>query len=211
MAKTACQDGITTIVATPHVRDALLPPQDIGAGVDALNRRLRDLDIPVTILRGADVNALIDPSLLKDYAVEATNYILLEFPHSHLPLQARSILFNMTAQGFRPIITHPERNPSVINDPALLFDLLDSNCLVQITADSLTGGFGTDARECAVYLLKRGIVSLIATDAHSNSRRRPVLSEGVKVAGEVIGRENAARLVTANPEAVVSGRSIYVP
>jgi len=211
MARTAYRDGITMIVATPHISEKLLPAGEIAAGVDALNHRLRDQHIPVTVLRGADVNAFIDPALLANYVVQGTNYILVEFPHSHLPIRARSILFNMTVQGFRPIITHPERNPSIIGNPGLLLDLLDSNSLVQITADSLTGEFGAEAQQCAFYLLERGVVSLIATDAHSNSWRRPILSQGLRVAGDRIGGERASKLVTENPQAVISGSPLYAP
>jgi len=208
MARTAARDGITTIVATPHVKDEIYPVRLIREGVDRLNECIAGLGIPLVVVRGADVNALLDPSFLRDYAIEGTDYILLEFPHTHIPKNAREILFRVVMRGLRPIITHPERNVSVIRNPGLLFDLLNTDCLIQITAGSLTGEMGPDIRECAVYLLKQGVVSFIATDAHSSFRRRPVLSEGLRVAERVIGKEEASRLVKANPEAVVQGRPV---
>ena len=211
MARAAYHDGITTIVATPHVKDDLYPACLIREGVDGLNERIATLGIPLAILRGADVSALIDPSFLRNYAIEGTDYLLLEFPHTHIPKNAREILFRVLTGGLRPILTHPERNASVIRNPGLLFDLLTDDCLVQITAGSLTGEMGPDACECALYLLKRGVVSFIATDAHSSVGRRPVLSEGLRIAESVIGKERASRLVRANPEAVIQGRPLHAP
>lgn len=210
MAKVAARDGITTIVATPHVRDFLYPSEAIQRSVDGLNERLRELGIAVKILAGADVNVLLDPLFLKDYTIRGTDYILLEFPHSHLPRNAKDILFKIALKGLKPIITHPERNPSVIKNPALALDLVDAEMLLQITADSLVGTFGPEIRECAIHLLKKGVVSFIASDAHSSSVRQPVLSEGLRVAEKVLGGRDARRLVEENPEAVIKGNVLYV-
>lgn len=210
MARIASGDGIRTIIATPHIKDSFYPPGLIQERVDDLNRRLYDLSVPLRVLRGFDVNALLDPSLLGDYTIEGTSYLLVEFPHTHLPGNARDILFNLVLSGYRPIITHPERNPSVIRDPRLLPGLIEISPLVQITAGSLLGEFGPEIQECAIHLLRRDFVSFIATDAHSSRSRRPVLSEALRVAERVIGKESARRLVSANPEAVIRGRPLHV-
>lgn len=209
MARIASRDGITKIVATPHIKDTLRPPEIIQREVDTLNGRLVELGIPLKIFRGADVNAFIDPSFLDGYTINGTSYILMEFPHSHLPRKANESLFNVTVRGLKPIITHPERNPSVIKDPGILLGLLETGARAQITAESLTGAFGDDARECAFHLLKRGAVAFMATDAHSSRYRRPVLSEGLRIAENIIGKEKALKLVTSNPGAVIAGDPIH--
>lgn len=209
MARMAFDDGIRTIVATPHIKESLYPSAMIRHAVDELNSRLSELSLPLLILQGADVSALIDPLFLAAYTIAGTDYILIEFPHSHLPRNAGEIIFNVTAKGFQPIITHPERNPSVINNPDQFMSLAGGDALIQITADSLIGVFGLEARECALYLLKRGAVSFIASDAHSLGRRRPILSAGLKIAEKVIGKGRALKLVTENPQAVIDGGRVH--
>ncbi len=208
MAKIAARDGITKIVATPHINNILHPVASIRSSIAFLNKRLSELDIQVEILQGADVNAMLDVSLLKGYTINNTQYILIEFPHSHLPSSMKEVLFKMMIKGYRPIMTHPERNGSVLKDPRVLFELIDGGVLAQITADSIIGTFGVDIQECARYLLKRDMISFIATDAHSSSHRRPILSKGLKMAEEIIGKENALKLVTINPEAVLKGKPL---
>jgi protein-tyrosine phosphatase len=208
MAKIASLDGITKMVATPHIKDTLHPVATIKKSIEVLNNRLTEMGIPVEILQGADVSAMLDVSLLEGYTINNTNYILIEFPHSHLPRNAKEVLFRMIIKGYHPIITHPERNISVIKNPDLLFELIGAGSSVQITADSLTGAFGADIKECAFYLLKKGTVSFIATDAHSCYQRRPILSEGLNVAERIIGKNKAADLVNLNPQAVLSGKPL---
>jgi protein-tyrosine phosphatase len=208
MASVAAADGITTIVATPHLKDRIYPAEIIASGVSALNRQLAERKIPVRVLRGADISAMFSLTLLKDFTINGTKYLLFEFPHTHMPSNAGQIIFNAMVSGLRPIITHPERNPSVVRDPSGLIELREAGALVQITAGSLTGDFGPEAQGCALFLLKKGAVDIIASDAHSVDVRRPVLSEGLLVAEKVLGRESALRLVEDNPAAVIEDRPI---
>jgi len=208
MAEIAAGDGITKIVATPHIKNTLHPVSSIRNSIAQLNKRLVDLGISIEIIQGADVNAMLDVSLLKGYTINNTHYILVEFPHSHLPNSMREVLFKMMVQGYHPIITHPERNVSVLKDPRVLFELINGGVLAQITADSITGTFGVDIQECSRYLLKKNMIRFIATDAHSSHHRKPILSQGLKAAEKIIGKEEARRLVTVNPETVIEGRSL---
>ena len=209
MAEIAVADGIHTIVATPHLNDAFHPDMLlIREKVDRLNNALQEKNIPITILPGADVASHMPLTLLPEFTLTKTAYILIEFPYSHLPRTAKDTIFKVLVSGLKPIITHPERNPSIIADPNLLFQLLDSNVHVQITADSLTGAFGRDAEDCAVYLLKKGAVDIIASDAHSADYRKPILSKGLRIAEKIVGREKAHMLVCDNPAAVIAGARI---
>jgi len=203
MAKIAAADGIRKIVATPHIKDIIHSEEAVSGCVGQLNNQLRKEGIPVEIVKGAEVYALLDTAVMAAHTVNNSRYVLIEFPYSHMPVNTREILFRIVINGYQPIIAHPERNPSIIKKPNILFELVESGALVQITAGSLLGTFGPDARECARYLLKKDAVNFMATDAHSADYRRPVLSEGLKVAGKIIGKEKADRLVRSNPEAVL--------
>lgn len=208
MASIAVDDGITHIVATPHVKGDIHSPDFLDKQVREFNQTLQGKNSSLQVLRGADVSSILPPKVLAYYTINNGPYFLLEFPHSHLPRNANEIVFKILLAGLRPIITHPERNPSIVRDPELLFRLVDAGCLVQVTAGSLTGNFGADSRDCAAYLLKKNRVHFLATDAHSPTHRRPVLSPAVKEAAAIIGTSAALDLVTTNPSAVIAGRPI---
>ncbi len=210
MARIAVKDGIRQIVATPHVMGKENAPDLIRRNVDILNSELRGEKISLEILPGADVYGLLDVRDLKNYTINGSDYLLFEFPHSHLPPNAEEMIFAVLLEGLKPIITHPERNPSIIENPERLFDLIRLGALVQVTADSLTGHFGPEARECAAYLIRKNAVHFLATDAHSPESRKPVLSRGLRAAARLIGKEAANRLVFANPAIVLSGKILDV-
>jgi protein-tyrosine phosphatase len=208
MAKIAFADGTRRIVATPHVKDDPLTPQEIQEQVASFNQALREAKIALEVVAGADASASLSPRVLRGYTINGTDYVLCEFPHTHLPATAGEIVFRAVVEGLRPIVTHPERNPSIIQNPALLFDLINAGALVQVTADSLVGEFGSEVRACAIFLLQKGAVHFLATDGHSPHWRQPLLRRGCQAAAAIIGAEGAENLVLHNPARVLSGERL---
>lgn len=209
MAKIAAGEGISKIVATPHINENSPDFGVIMGRVAELNQRLGELSVPVDIFGGGEIVAGMPAEFVRQYSINSNGYVLIEFPHTHLPLSSESILNRYVAEGLKPVIAHPERNPSVIKNPGTLIALVNTTgAVVQITSASITGGFGRRIRLCSRYLLKKGIVHIIASDAHSPEFRPPVFSKGLEVAAKIIGRENARKLVYDNPEAVINGRKI---
>lgn len=208
MARMAAADGIAGIVATPHLNEKMYDHVEISRRVSWLNHLLRQEKIPLSIMRGADVSVVFKPTELQGFTVNDTEYILVEFPHTHLPKNSKDILFDFTANGYKPIITHPERNPSISGNPKLLLDLLGEGIYVQVTAGSLTGEFGKGAQQCAQHLLRAGVVDVIASDAHSSTWRKPQLSSGMKAAAEIVGVDAAQRMVFGTPVKIISGLAL---
>lgn len=209
MARMAAADGTVAIVATPHINELYFYDQEeISRRAMWLRHLLKKAKIPISILTGADVNVVYEPSLVRDFTINNTDYILVEFPHTHLPANAKDILMQYLEHGYWPIITHPERNPSIVSKPALLLDLIEDNICVQLTAGSLTGEFGRDANKCAVHLLQEGVVDVIASDGHSCTVRKPELSKGVAAAAEIVGKKEARRMAFGNPVKIISGQSL---
>jgi protein-tyrosine phosphatase len=76
---------------------------------------------------------------------------------------------------------------------------------------SLTGEFGPEVKRSAERLLTKRLLHIIASDAHSPNRRPPILSAGVKAAEKIVGKEEARKMVTEYPKAVIEGRRPDVP
>ena len=74
---------------------------------------------------------------------------------------------------------------------------------MQITAGSLSGAFGRNARYWAERMLDEGRVSILATDAHDTRQRPPNLSEGRDLAAARVGASEAEHLVVTRPRGVL--------
>lgn len=205
MARVAVADGIHKIAATPHVPMSGLDRAQITTRVADFQQAVDAEGIDLKLVVGADAATSAGLTQLVEHPLHDGPYMLIEFPHTHLPADARELVFELLSAGRVPIMTHPERNPSVLRSPENVGELVEAGALVQITAESLTGGFGPESRACARHLLRRGWVHLLASDGHSADWRPPVLSRGLKAAARVLGRAAALKLVVDNPARILAG------
>ena len=171
---------------------------------------------PLRILPGADVH--FSPNLLQlceNREVVTVNdegrYLMVEFDFMTLPYQGEEVLFQLIARGIIPVITHPERNLEIARSPKRYYQMIKMGCLGQVTAMSLTGEFGPEVKRGADQLLTLRLVHFIASDTHSVDERPPLLSPAVREAEKMIGREEAQKMVTEYPRALLEGRKPDVP
>ena len=214
MCRQASEDGVKTIVATPHTLNGIYEnhPQDIEEKVKILNQKLKENNIPLQVLPGSEVHLKYDIiEKLKNQAImtiNKTNYVLLEFPADQIPNQTEEILFRIQIMGITPIFSHVERNLEFQRKPNSLANLIQKGALAQLTATSLCGGFGSNTRKFAQELLANGLIYCIASDAHSDSKsgRNTVLSKAVAEASKIIGHQAALNLVHSNPQKIISNQ-----
>jgi protein-tyrosine phosphatase len=185
-------------------------------GVERMSGALREASIPLQILPGADVHLdqSVPDCLERGELITVADlgrHLLLELPQDIVPEGTGDLLFRVQLQGVTPIVTHPERNIAIQQNPAILNDLVRAGSLTQITAGSLTGTFGSRVRKCTLGLLRAGTVHLVSTDAHNTGRRSPLLSEARRVVEEEVGREEADRIFQERPAKILEGVHVEVP
>ena len=147
----------------------------------------------------------------KDFTINQSSYLLVELPEQFIPDHFSRVYYDIQVAGLRPIITHPERNPLLQRKPELLEEWVSIGCLVQVTAQSYTGGFGSLAQKYAERLLDAGSIHFFASDAHDVRRRPPILSRCYRKVAKAVGEEIADLLLRKNPEAVINGLPLPSP
>ena len=129
--------------------------------------------------------------------------MLLEFPHSHVPVGADKLVVWLRKQKILPMIAHPERNKDILRSIDKLAPFIQLGCLLQVTAGAVAGTFGEFARARAADLLARGWVTVLASDAHNLEARPPELEPGRAAAALIVGEEESWRLVRHRPAAII--------
>ena len=218
MLQICAEDGVHTLVATPHViREAYYHHREtILNAVFALRENLRQMDLPLQILPGSDVRLDYDIGERLDRNEICTindgnKYILLEIPETLSVVDITRSFSSLKKRGIRPIVSHPERCPLFREQPELLYNFVYSEVLLQVTAGSLLGKFGEDAKRFTEKLLTHRLVHIMASDAHSPTIRKPGLRDALQRASGLLGDEEAEKLVKENPALVIRGEPINLP
>jgi protein-tyrosine phosphatase len=207
MCHAAAADGITVLAATPHVRDDY---RTTASQMEDALATLRDAAGDVVRLVGGgeiDLAELDRPreELLRFALAGNPRYLLVETPYTGWPLDLAERLFRLQTQGITPVLAHPERNAEVQRRPELLEPIVAAGALVQLTAASVDGRTGRNARACAETLLERGHAHLLASDAHAPSVR----AIGMTAATAALRDEALAHWLTVDvPGAIVENEAI---
>jgi len=217
MCRIAVADGTTAIVATPHQRSGVHhnSVESILENVRTVVSLLKKSNLDLELFPGADVHIEVDTAekIVQGDIMSINNtkrYFLLEFPAHVIPLNIDKLIFNLLLKGITPILTHPERILEVQENPNRVYELVSMGVLSQVTAMSVTGGFGAGVRRCVRTLLKHNLAHIIASDAHSADYRPPILSDAVKVVSRLLGEECAMEMVTSVPLQIIRGEPVQV-
>ena len=215
MCRMAMADGVSHMVATPHANDRYTYDR---ACLTAILNRLRDRVGPgLQLSLGCDFHLSFEnlERVLEQphtYTIGGTHYLLVELSNFSVPMQITDCFTRLGDRGLTPIITHPERNPILQQTPQRVLEWVEQGCLVQITASALSGDWGERPEMICRWLLDRAAVHILASDAHDNKRRVPILSPARDIAARLAGEEYAQALVEGKPGAVVGGKPIpYCP
>jgi protein-tyrosine phosphatase len=212
LARHAVSSGIRISVVTPHMHPGRYENRAANIRDAAQNfQRILDAEgIALQIRAAAEVR--LDHEILSWVGEEHIPYLghwqgqrvmLLEFPHSHVPVGADKLVGWLLRQGIRPMIAHPERNKDILRSIDKLAPFIELGCLLQVTAGAVAGTFGEYARLRAVELLGRGWVTVLASDAHNMDARPPELEPGRAAAALIVGEAESWNLVRARPAEII--------
>lgn len=213
MARMAADDGIVGMACTPHVVPGLYDntADSIRRGVDALREEIDRRNIALKLTYGADVHVAPDlPQTLRRTVptLGGTRYFLFEPTHHVMPPRIVDLARSILASGFVPILTHPERLSWIENHYAVIVELNNAGCLLQVTAGSLTGDFGRTCQHYADRLLDEGRVDILASDAHNTKSRPPRMSAARELVARRYGDKEAREMVMGRPLMILADKEL---
>jgi protein-tyrosine phosphatase len=213
MLQAAAESGTTDIVATPHSN------AEFKYQAELLEERMRELATRTAgrprIHRGCDLHLSFDSieevtRRPERYTINGKQYLLVECPDFSVGEHMEGVLQRLIVGGIVPIVTHPECNPVLQRKLSRVEKSVELGCLVQVTALSISGGFGRTAGSAAGQLLEQGLVHVVASDAHDPEHRHARLDEAYGIVRSRYGAEEADILFTHNPQAIVEGAGLAV-
>ena len=217
MMKHAFDQGVTDVVNTTHFQHPLF--MDIDHSIErieniksSLQKKLYENDIFIEIHLGYEVYyyenllKIIEQPLV---TMGKGKYILIEFAPHNIPSSQKSTLFELKMNGVTPIIAHPERYKAVQENLNLIYDWINSGCLIQIGCGSLLGLMGKKAKKASLSIIKEKCCHILASDAHNDTNRNFCIKDAYNIVKHIIGQKDADKLVFEHPSSIIKGEDLY--
>lgn len=216
MAYAAVSSGISHVFATPHHKNGRFNNNKINIleHVFEINRFLLQEDIPLTVYPGQElrVHREIFKSIELDEILTLNNkgkYLLLELPSTEVPSYTFDVIYELLLKEIKPIIVHPERNLGCLEDSSLLFEMVRSGALIQLTSGSIMGHFGKKVKSFSEKIIEHNFVHFVSSDAHNNGPRRFTLKEAYETITKRYG-SNFTYYFRENAELILRGEDINI-
>ena len=164
--------GFKKFVTTPHIMWEMYKntPEIINEKLELLRSALKKEGIDTEIKAAAEyfLDEHVEQLLASKQKLltVADNMVLVEFSLANQPFSAKEILFEMTMQGYQPVIAHPERYIYFEQARDFYDELKDAGCYFQLNINSISGYYGKSAEKLAQYLLKKEYYNFVGSDLH---------------------------------------------
>ena len=166
------QWGIRHVVTTPHISQDMYPNTSdlLRTVADELRTHIEAEGLPITFHVAAEY--MVDELFMKRLQANdllsfgTERYVLIETGWASLPLQLNTWLFQMQVDGYKPVLSHPERYPYFRGKINALSDFREQGCLLQLNLMSLAGRYGPEARRMAQLLIEQGLIDFVSSDLH---------------------------------------------
>ena len=203
------EQGASLVVATPHFYPQNDRPEKFlqrrKAAFEQLTEKISPDDKLPQIILGAEVyyfKGLGQWEGLRDFAIENTNYLLLEMPMVKWDSRMYDDIYDIyRSQGLVPIIAHLDRYINIFNVKGVVDNLSELPVAIQANA-----GFFLDksSKRLALKLLKNNVINIIGTDCHNIQSRKPNLKAALETIEQQLGEEYIKRINLAG-EKILSG------
>ncbi|MBO5281776.1 MAG: protein-tyrosine-phosphatase [Lachnospiraceae bacterium] len=213
MLDLAWENGIRTIIATPHFM-----PEGPHPSVDRLERLAEELreyayeqNYDMEIYTGNEIYYHQEaPELLEEgkiLTLAGSSYVLVEFAPAEDARYIRNALAAIQAAGYDPVLAHVERYMNLCRKPyEQIRQLRDLGVLIQVNANAIEGKMGPQARKITGELLKRQWVDFVATDAHSDRGRSHAIGECLELLYRKYPAEYVENILWRNAQRLFLGK-----
>ncbi len=211
MLRTAAEEGIKEVILTPHYKPGHrnASPETVRKLTMKLQEKVLESGLKMTLLTGNEIfyhrgmAGLLSAGRVCTLA--DTDSVLVEFFPAEEYAEIRSGVYQIRAEGYRPVLAHAERYQNVCRDTKYVEELIHMGAYIQINAGSIMGNYGFGTKQFCKRLLKKELVHFVATDAHDTGRRAPYLRDCGKYLVSKFGETYADNILYGNARRILSG------
>ena len=216
MAKIAQSEGIKKIVNTSHYHPDFkyIKGKELGEVLNEFNKILKNKGIDVEVILGNELyfteDLIENFENLEFHSINKSRYVLIEFSPNNFPKNLVDIVYEIKLKKYIPILAHVERYPKIQENPNIIYDCINEGALIQVNASSVIGKNGSEAEKVSKILLDHNMVHFVATDAHSSTRRRPLIRDTYNYISKIYGEDTSKKLFIENQEIILDDKDLYI-
>lgn len=204
--------GFKDIVVTPHYienSDYITNNEEKEKILKTLKKEFNDINIYLgnEVFINNNIEELLNNNEIS--TINGSKYLLIELPLHNKIKNATDIIYELRIKGIIPIIAHPERYEFVQKNPDSVDELIEEGAILQSNYGSIIGVYGEHAKKTMKKLLKKNVISVLATDIHFPNNKIYLNMDTIrKKLTKIISEEKLKELTILNPKKIINNEDI---
>lgn len=200
--------GYSQIVATPHWAAGMANVS--SSVIDSATALAAKFGLALSLARECRIHPQLFDHVSKNpqLRVDGQDVVLVELPWEGVPSYTVSVFDRLLKNGYQPVLAHAERHPQLWDESATIRSLISRGVHIQVNLSGIGGQHGRGAQKRALGMLKRGEVSLVASDIHSAEDVGEAISRPLRLLQQAVGDEVSSILTRHNPKALLESRRL---
>ena len=201
----AANEGIGTIIATPHVTPGVHPfdLEQYRRALDEARSFCAEEGLEIEIMEGCEVlytdqaPRFLAEGLLP--TLNGTDFVLVEFSPDIKFIKMHEALDRLLCEGYRPVIAHAERYDCLLRRPSRVEKLKDElDVCLQMNCSSIIRRKNLRVRFFVKRMLAEALIDALGTDSHNVSSRAANMKAAYRIVKEKYGIKYARRLTNGS-------------
>jgi len=163
--------GYRRLVTTPHIMSHRYPNSRTGilSGLQKLRRHVEAAGIEIAIDAAAEYyldEHFMELVARKELLTFGENEVLFEMSYLIAPPQLDTIVFELQAAGYVPVLAHPERYLFLHERFDRYAELKERGVRFQVNVNSLGGYYSRAVQKAAKRIMSEGWIDYLGSDTH---------------------------------------------
>ncbi|MDK2808972.1 MAG: protein-tyrosine phosphatase, partial [Clostridiales bacterium] len=209
------EQGVRSIIATPHfisgsTKDTIVERRRLVEQVKEVAKEIAP-DLAVFIGNELYYTGAVLEDLQKGRAstLADSDYVLVEFstttPYKEIYQGFRQLI----QAGYRPVLAHVERYEALYKKEDNIRELISLGIYIQMNTESVMGGLFDGRAAYCRKLMASGLIHLLGSDAHSDTKRPPLMLDAVTLLRKKnIPEALLEKILYVNPERILQNKYI---
>ena len=179
--------GYQKVITTPHIMSDGYKntPRKIREGLETLRRAAKEEEIDIEIDAAAEY--YLDDGFYRQLRerdiLTVGEYLLIETSYISKPLEFDTMIFEIQAAGFKPMLAHPERYRYIKELEKEYAAMKAKGIVFQVNINSFSGHYGKEAKRKAEFLSSAGMIDFLGSDIH---RMKQAETLGEVLSGDIM-------------------------
>lgn len=165
--------GFQKIILTPHIYPEVYPnkEKELIEAFESLKENISthlEIELAAEYFAGEELLSKLKKG--EKLLCFGDNFVLIETAFYSRSLAFEEVIFQLSSNGCKTVLAHPERYFFAHDDFEYLEGLKNKGVYFQLNLGSIYGRYGKEVKEMAEKIIKRGFVDFIGSDAHTEDQ-----------------------------------------